>query len=131
MKLVQLRLTVDGNHYELHPICYHLSRAHYVDAARTIRCTCSKDAISVTHFVKGDIIQLRRAADSITAIYNVEFTSIEGNLFYLHHNISIGEETRNVLADVVECGVDVVPPIAYHNDGTATARIIGKSEAIQ
>lgn len=131
MKQVQLRLTVDGDHCEIHPICYHLSRAQYVDDARTIRWTCSKDAISVTHLVRGNIIQLNRAADSIPTIYNVEFTSIEGDLFYLHHNISIGEEARNVLADVVGCGVDIVPPIAYHDDGTATVRIIGQSEAIQ
>lgn len=131
MRQIQLRLAVDDNQSGLHPICYHLCKAEYIDAARTIRWTCSETILSVTHIINGSVTQLEKALDSMGSVSNVEFTAIDAGSFYLQHTIAIGERARNVLTDIVECGVNIVPPITYRHDGTAAVKIAGPIDAIQ
>lgn len=131
MKQVQLRLTVDSDQYRLHPICYDICRAQYIDAASTIRWTCARTTLRVTHLIKGDGDRLKRAFDSITSVSNVEVTPIEDDVSYVHHTISIGERAVSLLADLIEYGIEIVPPIVYRRDGTVAVKLVGRTDAMQ
>lgn len=131
MERVQLKFTVAGDEGAVHPLFHHLTKEWYVDKAQTIQWTCSKDTISAMHLLEGNSACFETAIESIPSVYNVELAQVDDDQFYVYHNLSVDGETSATLDALIQRKADVLPPIEYASDGTATAWIIGRRDALQ
>ena len=131
MKHVRVRITAGGREAEIHPMYDVWANAPFVERATALQWNYTGDTLGILHYAVGDADAFESAVSGIQQVIDYELVRADEDTFYVYVEDATTDALGDLFEPITRSGLVVVPPIAYHEDGTVTFSLFGPSAEIQ